>query len=174
MVDYDDAAAAVQNPDADPIVLAKIAYENPEFGANVAANPRAYPGLLRWIAEFGDERARQVAAERGYTASATPLGAQQPVAEQKPDIQQQASAATQESPIRLSYQQPNQHGFSAEMAVTTTDQMQMAQIAQTSPELHISLASNPNLYPALADWLAGLDDPAISAALATRNQWTQK
>ncbi len=146
MVDYDDAAAAVQNPDADPIVLAKIAYENPEFGANVAANPRAYPGLLRWIAEFGDERARQVAAERGYTASATPLGAQQ----------------------------LNQHGFSAEMAVTTTDQMQMAQIAQTSPELYASLALNPNLYPALTDWLSELDDPAINEALATRSQWSQE
>ena len=146
MVDYDDAAAAVQDVNADPIVLAKIAYENPEFGANVAANPRAYPGLLRWIAEFGDDRARQVAAERGYTTSDSPLGAQQ----------------------------PNQYGFSVEMAANTTDQMQMAQIAQTSPELHASLASNPNLYPALVDWLAGLDNPAVTAALAARDQWAQE
>ena len=36
MVDYDAAVAAVQDPNADPILLAKIAYENPEFGANVA------------------------------------------------------------------------------------------------------------------------------------------
>lgn len=54
MVDYDAAVAAVQDPNADPILLAKIAYENPEFGANVAVNPRCYPGLKRWIAEFGD------------------------------------------------------------------------------------------------------------------------
>ena len=40
MVDYDAAVAAVQDPNADPILLAKIAYENPEFGANVAVNPR--------------------------------------------------------------------------------------------------------------------------------------
>ena len=39
MVDYDAAVAAVQDPNADPILLAKIAYENPEFGANVAVNP---------------------------------------------------------------------------------------------------------------------------------------
>ena len=142
MVDYDDAAAAVQDINADPIVLAKIAYENPEFGANVAANPRAYPGLLRWIAEFGDDRARQVAAERGYTTSASPSSARQ----------------------------PNQYGFSADMAANTTDQMQMAQIAQTSPELHASLARNPNLYPALVNWLAGLDNPAVTAALAAREQ----
>ena len=56
MVDYDAAVAAVQDPNADPILLAKIAYENPEFGANVAVNPRCYPGLKRWIAEFGDDR----------------------------------------------------------------------------------------------------------------------
>ena len=45
MVDFDAAVAAVQDPNADPVFLAKIAYENPEFGANVVANPRAYPGL---------------------------------------------------------------------------------------------------------------------------------
>ena len=43
MVDYDAAVAAVQDPNADPILLAKIAYENPEFGANVAVNPRCIP-----------------------------------------------------------------------------------------------------------------------------------
>ena len=62
MVDYDAAVAAVQDPNADPILLAKIAYENPEFGANVAVNPRCYPGLKRWIAEFGDDRARETLA----------------------------------------------------------------------------------------------------------------
>ena len=40
MVDFDAAVAAVQDPNADPVFLAKIAYENPEFGANVVANPR--------------------------------------------------------------------------------------------------------------------------------------
>ena len=65
MVDYDAAVAAVQDPNADPILLAKIAYENPEFGANVAVNPRCYPGLKRWIAEFGDDRARETLAQYG-------------------------------------------------------------------------------------------------------------
>ena len=32
MVDFDAAVAAVQDPNADPVFLAKIAYENPEFG----------------------------------------------------------------------------------------------------------------------------------------------
>ncbi|KFI93781.1 hypothetical protein BSTEL_2058, partial [Bifidobacterium stellenboschense] len=78
MVDYDAAVAAVQDQNADPIFLAKIAYENPEFGANVAVNPRAYPGLLRWLAEFGDERARETVAQMGYTANGTPAGATSP------------------------------------------------------------------------------------------------
>ena len=68
MVDYELAVATVQDPNADPVLLAKIAYENPDFGANVAANPRAYAGLKRWIAEFGDERARQYLASLGIVA----------------------------------------------------------------------------------------------------------
>lgn len=68
MVSYDDAVAIIQDPQADPVTLAKVAYENPEFGANVAAHPRAYPGLLRWIAQFGDERARTTVAQLGYQA----------------------------------------------------------------------------------------------------------
>ena len=123
MVDYDAAVAAVQDPNADPILLAKIAYENPEFGANVAVNPRCYPGLKRWIAEFGDDRARETLA---------------------------------------------QYGFTAEQALTTTDQMQIAQIAQYAPELRACIARNPNTYPALIEWLGQLGDPAINAALASR------
>ncbi|EFA22961.1 hypothetical protein [Bifidobacterium gallicum] len=69
MVDYDEAVRIIQDTNADPVLLAKVTYENPEFGANVAAHPRAYPGLLRWIAEFGDERARQMAASLGYVAA---------------------------------------------------------------------------------------------------------
>lgn len=70
MVDFDAAVAAVQDPNADPVFLAKIAYENPEFGANVVANPRAYPGLKRWVAQFGDERARQQLVAMGVAGSA--------------------------------------------------------------------------------------------------------
>ena len=69
MVDYDKAVATVQDPNADPVLLAKIAYENPEFGANVAVNPRCYPGLKRWLATFGDERARQTLAQMGVTGA---------------------------------------------------------------------------------------------------------
>ncbi len=73
MVDYQTAVAAVQDPQADPILLAKIAYENPEFGANVAVHPRAYPGLKRWLAEFGDRRARMILAQMGVIATAGPV-----------------------------------------------------------------------------------------------------
>lgn len=207
MVDYDAAVAAVQDPNADPILLAKIAYENPEFGANVAVNPRCYPGLKRWIAEFGDERARETLAQYGFTADAfggpvqdqeAPEQAAQQAAEQQPAdayaadqyaaAQQTAadqyaadqSAAVQPAADQYAAQQPaaqaafeepvatNPYGFTAEQALTTTDQMQIAQIAQYAPELRACIARNPNTYPALIEWLGQLGDPAINAALAFR------
>ena len=212
MVDYDAAVAAVQDPNADPILLAKIAYENPEFGANVAVNPRCYPGLKRWIAEFGDERARETLAQYEFTADAfggpvqdqeAPEQSAQQAAEQQPAdayaadqyaaAQQTANdqyaaaqhaadqyAAAQHAADQYAAQQPaaqaafeepvatNPYGFTAEQALTTTDQMQIAQIAQYAPELRACIARNPNTYPALIEWLGQLGDPAINAALAFR------
>ena len=170
MVDYDAAVAAVQDPNADPILLAKIAYENPEFGANVAVNPRCYPGLKRWIAEFGDERARETLAQYGFTADAfggpvqdqeAPEQAAQQAAEQQPAdayAADQYAAAQQTAADQPAAAQP----------LTTTDQMQIAQIAQYAPELRACIARNPNTYPALIEWLGQLGDPAINAALAFR------
>lgn len=207
MVDYDAAVAAVQDPNADPILLAKIAYENPEFGANVAVNPRCYPGLKRWIAEFGDERARETLAQYGFTADAfggpvqdqeAPEQAAQQAAEQQaadayaaaqPAMAQQTASvqtaadqynaaqpaadqpAAQQPAAQAAFEEPvatNPYGFTAEQALTTTDQMQIAQIAQYAPELRACIARNPNTYPALIEWLGQLGDPAINAALAFR------
>ena len=191
MVDYDAAVAAVQDPNADPILLAKIAYENPEFGANVAVNPRCYPGLKRWIAEFGDDRARETLAQYGFTAEAfggpvqdqeAPSQAALQAAEQQPAdayaADQYAAAqpaadqyAAQHPAAQAAFEEPvatNPYGFTAEQALTTTDQMQIAQIAQYAPELRACIARNPNTYPALIEWLGQLGDPAINAALASR------
>ena len=211
MVDYDAAVAAVQDPNADPILLAKIAYENPEFGANVAVNPRCYPGLKRWIAEFGDDRARETLAQYGFTAeafggpvqdqeapsqaalqaaeqqpadayAADQYAAAQPAADQyaaaQPAADQYAAAqpaadqyAAQQPAAQAAFEEPvatNPYGFTAEQALTTTDQMQIAQIAQYAPELRACIARNPNTYPALIEWLGQLGDPAINAALASR------
>ena len=152
MVDYDAAVAAVQDPNADPILLAKIAYENPEFGANVAVNPRCYPGLKRWIAEFGDDRARETLAQYGFTAEA--FGG--PVQDQKAPAQAalQAAEQAQQPAAQAAFEEPvatNPYGFTAEQALTTTDQMQIAQIAQYAPELRACIARNPNTYPALIE-----------------------
>lgn len=190
MVDYDAAVAAVQDPNADPILLAKIAYENPEFGANVAVNPRCYPGLKRWIAEFGDDRARETLAQYGFTAEAfggpvqdqeAPAQAAQQSAEQQPAdayaadqyaaAQPAANQYAAQPATQAAFEEPvatNPYGFTAEQALTTTDQMQIAQIAQYAPELRACIARNPNTYPALIEWLGQLGDPAINAALASR------
>lgn len=112
MVDFDTAAAAVQDPNADPVFLAKIAYENPEFGANVVANPRAYPGLKRWVAQFGDERARQQLVAMGWpvpqegvmrrNTETTPEPAQQSLTQAQYQQPQQAS----EAQYQMQYQPP--------------------------------------------------------------------
>lgn len=248
MVDFDAAVAAVQDPNADPVFLAKIAYENPEFGANVVANPRAYPGLKRWVAQFGDERARQQLVAMGWpvpqegvmrrNTETTPEQAQQSLTQAQYQQPQQASEAQYQmqyqppaadqyqsesfmeasasnmasdvsteyvdpyaNPADLSevadyssaqpqYDQPqydgqpyadnaqyamqpqepavSNSGFTAELAMTTQDKMLMAQIASEAPELHPFLARNPNIYPDLLDWLAGLNDSAINAAIRLR------
>lgn len=112
MVDFDTAAAAVQDPDADPVFLAKIAYENPEFGANVVANPRAYPGLKRWVAQFGNERARQQLVAMGWPVPQE--GVMQGNAETAPEQAQQSQTQAQhqqpqqasEAQYQMQYQQP--------------------------------------------------------------------
>lgn len=248
MVDFDAAVAAVQDPNADPVFLAKIAYENPEFGANVVANPRAYPGLKRWVAQFGDERARQQLVAMGWpvpqegvmrrNTETTPEQAQQSLTQAQYQQPQQASEAQYQmqyqppaadqyqsesfmeasasnmasdvsteyvdpyaNPADLSevadyssaqpqYDQPqydgqpyadnaqyamqpqepavSNSGFTVELAMTTQDKMLMAQIASEAPELHPFLARNPNIYPDLLDWLAGLNDSAVNAAIRLR------
>lgn len=248
MVDFDAAVAAVQDPNADPVFLAKIAYENPEFGANVVANPRAYPGLKRWVAQFGDERARQQLVAMGWpvpqegvmrrNTETTPEQAQQSLTQAQYQQPQQASEAQYQmqyqppaadqyqsesfmeasasnmasdvsteyvdpyaNPADLSevadyssaqpqYDQPqydgqpyadnaqyamqpqepavSNSGFTAELAMTTQDKMLMAQIASEAPELHPFLARNPNIYPDLLDWLAGLNDSTVNAAIRLR------
>ena len=237
MVDFDAAVAAVQDPNADPVLLAKIAYENPEFGANVVANPRAYPGLKRWVAQFGDERACQQLVAMGWpvpqdgimqqeaeTASeqtqyqmpseqaqyqmpSEQAQYQQP--QQSSEVQYQAQyqpPATQQcqpepfaatpasnmandasteyvdpytnpadlsevadfSPIQPQEPVASNAGFTAELAMTTEDQMLMAEIASKAPELHPFLARNPHIYPDLLNWLASLNDSAINAAIRLR------
>ena len=171
MVDYDKAVATVQDPNADPVLLAKIAYENPEFGANVAVNPRCYPGLKRWLATFGDERARQTLAQMGVTAEDGPVADAQPAQDVAADsaaadqysADSYAASAAQQEP-----QATNPYGYTAQMALETTDQELIAKIAQYAPELRPCIARNPSTYPALVDWLAQLNDPAVNAALATR------
>lgn len=230
MVDFDAAVAAVQDPNADPVFLAKIAYENPEFGANVVANPRAYPGLKRWVAEFGDERARQQLVAMGWPvpqngvqphliAAPTAQPMAEPVAEQvQPEQQYQPAVVEQQygqdaayaasneasteyvdpymNPADLSevadysssqpqnepeqqyaeqqyaaaQESPADAGFTAELAMTTTDQMLMAHIASEAPELRPCLARNPYIYPELLAWLGQLNDSAINAAIRLRQQ----
>lgn len=170
MVDFDAAVAAVQDPNADPVFLAKIAYENPEFGANVVANPRAYPGLKRWVAQFGDERARQQLVAMGWpvpqegvmrrNTETTPEQAQQSLTQAQYQQPQQAS----EAQYQMQYQPPAADQYQSESFMEAS----ASNMASEAPELHPFLARNPNIYPDLLDWLAGLNDSAVNAAIRLR------
>jgi hypothetical protein len=52
--------------DTPPEVLASLAHEFPELRARIAVHPNAYPGLLEWLAEYGDAGVRSALASRGW------------------------------------------------------------------------------------------------------------
>ena len=72
------------------------------------------------------------------------------------------------SPIQPQEPVASNAGFTAELAMTTEDQMLMAEIASKAPELPPFLARNPHIYPDLLNWLASLNDSAINAAIRLR------
>ena len=47
------------------------------------------------------------------------------------------------------------------------------QLAQNYPGLRPYIAANPRTYPALLEWLGTLGDPAVDAALASRDSQPQ-
>lgn len=49
----------------------------------------------------------------------------------------------------------------------------LADIAAMRPDLRPAVAANPSAYPALLEWLKSLGEPAVDAALASREQATQ-
>ena len=211
MVDFDAAVAAVQNRTRSR-VPGENRVRNPEFGANVVANPQTYPGLKRWVAEFGDERARQQLVAMGWPVPQN--GVQpQPVAEptaQWPEqqVSRNSSISQQyqpEQPVNQQYgrdaayaasselrpvcrpihesrrfvevadysssqprnepeqqyaeqqyaaaqESPADAGFTAELAMTTTDQMLMARIASEAPDFVRVLRAIRTSIPELLAW----------------------
>lgn len=141
MVDYDVACQAVQDENADPCLLALIAYENPDFTPNVASHPRAYPGLLAWIARFGNEEAKKIVMRR---------------------------LSTESNPLSISSTQEGSVSYTPQQAMEVKDAFVQHDIAKNFPELRKYLAQNPNCYAELIEWLANLDDPQINEALQKR------
>lgn len=154
MVDFDTAAAAVQDPNADPVFLAKIAYENPEFGANVVANPRAYPGLKRWVAQFGDERARQQLVAMGWpvpqegvmrrNTETTPEQAQQSLTQAQYQQPQQAS----EAQYQMQYQPPAADQYQPESSMEAS----ASNMASDVSTEYVDLYANPADLSEVADY----------------------
>jgi hypothetical protein len=68
MADYTDSAqaeAALNNPDLPPAELAALAYAQPSSWVEVAKHKSAYPGLLQWLADVGDDEVRAAVKSRG-------------------------------------------------------------------------------------------------------------
>lgn len=150
MVDFDAAAAAVQDPNADPVFLARIAYENPEFGANVVANPRAYPGLKRWVAQFGDERARQQLMAMGWPVPQSGVQQQmadEPVAAQAPIEQQRSELSAASTPASVNQAAaPHNEYHAAEAAPAYTG----ASAQEAVPDQYADVANQHAEYNAQA------------------------
>ena len=67
MTDFSDlttATRAVTDPQTSGADLAAITQAQPGLRAQVASHPNAYPGLLTWLAQFGDATTSQIAGAR--------------------------------------------------------------------------------------------------------------
>jgi len=61
---FDDAVRALANPATSGADLAEIAAKYPDLWSQVAAHPGAYPKLLAWLAQVGDDDIRAIIAAR--------------------------------------------------------------------------------------------------------------
>ncbi|WP_149202804.1 hypothetical protein [Actinotalea subterranea] len=57
---------------------------------------------------------------------------------------------------------------SAQASDPTTSPQVLADIAALRPDLRAAVAANPSAYPGLLEWLGGLGEPAVDAAIAAR------
>ena len=71
--DFDAAALAVSDPTTTADDLASIVECQPELWAQVASHPNAYPELLEWLDEAGDDDVRAAVAAHVETDSRPPV-----------------------------------------------------------------------------------------------------
>ncbi|MEO8527516.1 MAG: hypothetical protein ABI435_00390 [Pseudolysinimonas sp.] len=74
MSESEDAAARAADPRTTGEELALLAHSHPELRAIVARNPAAYPDLITWIGQYGDEFARSAVADRTRGESIQTVG----------------------------------------------------------------------------------------------------
>jgi hypothetical protein len=70
--DYDDiiqATVAVRDPTTSAADLATITQAQPSLWADIAGHPKAYPALLDWLIQVGDDTVRQAVEARRDTAA---------------------------------------------------------------------------------------------------------
>lgn len=98
-----EAEAIVHDPNATPEQLNLIAQNHPDLDALVAVHPRAYPDLLDWLAQYGNDAAKQaVAARRAAEGVHPPAPATPPAVPEKPT----ASSENLEAPVESTTTEP--------------------------------------------------------------------
>ena len=141
--------------------------------ANVAVHPRAYPGLKRWLAEFGDKRARMTLAQMGVIATADPVEdrfdeSETPSGQRNPEPARAVKLAVEQLVRNSGAQQPVQA-----RPTRFTQPAQSTQAARhtlaTQPDR--ATASNPNAqYSANGEFTPQLamttSDPAVMHDIA--------
>jgi len=63
---------------------------------------------------------------------------------------------------------------SAQASDPQTPGQVLADIAALRPDLRVAVVSNPSTYPGLLEWLGGLGEPAVDAAIAARRAAVQQ
>ena len=63
---------------------------------------------------------------------------------------------------------------SAQASDPQTPGQVLADIAALRPDLRVAVAGNPSTYPGLLEWLGGLGEPAVDAAIAARRAAVQQ
>ncbi len=167
MVDYDEAKRAVQDPNADPAFLARIAYENPSFDALVANHRRAYPGLLAWLAQFGTPEARRVLRMRTDLPEAVMRSLQESETAAQP-----TASATDSAPAHTTNQEnsaPAQaYPDSEQQSRTAIHQPSASEQEQQAQSLVQPVIVTPQTTtPATADTAANAQQPQVQTQSAS-------
>ncbi len=140
-------------PETDATELFEISAQHPEVYAEVAANPNAYPDLLDWLENVGDDQVKAVVTARRDGLSGTEALAKGGQAEKEPD-------SADSSPLAFAPPAHPESEPEATEKIETTDQAAETEQLEENPTASADAAGdssqNPSNGPESAE-VAGSD-----------------